>query len=278
MLVLKVGGNEIDDPNFVKQLGQVLVSVQAPMVLVHGGGKEIKQLQERLGLEAQYIDGLRVTDEESLALVEMVLAGRINKRLVASLSNAGLDAFGMSGIDRASIQAEKMEHPGGDLGYVGKITRVKADVFRHLINDDVVPILSPICYGPGGHIFNVNADHVALAVAVALDADELVFLTNVPGVLHNEALLPALTAPEVEALIDEAVIFGGMIPKVKSALQAVERGVKAVRITNLAGLRQGTGTVITAVNPVEATHIATQVPTKLHHNRHKITEPEIKPS
>lgn len=274
MLVLKVGGNEIDDPDFVKQLGKVLVSLQEPMLLVHGGGKEIKQLQERLGFEAQYIDGLRVTDEESLALVEMVLAGRVNKRLVASLSNAGLDAFGMSGIDRASIQAEKLEHPNGDLGHVGKITHVKADVFRHLIDDNVVPILSPICYGPGGHIFNVNADHVALAVAVALEATQLVFLTNVPGVLHNEALLPALAAAEVESLIREEVIVGGMIPKVKSALQAVAGGVKAVRITNLVGLQQGSGTVITAQTTMEPPTSAK----KPRNNIQKITEPEIKQS
>ncbi|MEM7029396.1 MAG: acetylglutamate kinase [Chloroflexota bacterium] len=244
MLVLKVGGNEIDDPDFVEQFGKVLDTLSESTMVVHGGGKEIKQLQEKLGLEAQYIDGLRVTDEESLVLVQMVLAGRVNKRLVAALSSAGLDVFGMSGIDRASIQAEKLEHPSGDLGYVGKITHVKADVFHHLLRDNIVPIVSPICYGPGGDVFNVNADHVALAVAIALDADQLVFLTNVPGVLHDGDLLPDLTPAEVEALISEAVIFGGMIPKVRSALDAVDSGVQSVRITNLDGLKAGTGTVI----------------------------------
>lgn len=247
MLILKVGGNEIDDREFVDRLGQVLNTLTEPVILVHGGGKEIKQLQERLGVEPQYIDGLRVTDEDSLALVQMVLAGRVNKRLVASLSHAGLDALGMSGIDRACIQAKKLEHPGGDLGYVGQITHVRTNVFKRLLEDDVIPILSPICYGPGGYVFNVNADHVASALAVALEATELVFLTNVPGVLHAGTLLTKLTPAEVEALITEAVIFGGMIPKVRSALEAVKAGVHSVRITNLTGLQQGTGTTISNV-------------------------------
>ena len=263
MLILKVGGNEIDDAGFVENLGQALLSVAEPMLLVHGGGKEINQLQEKLGLAPQYIDGLRVTDEDSLALVQMVLAGRINKRLVAALSNAGLDVFGMSGIDRVSIQAKKMEHPGGDLGYVGQVTRVKAEVFQSLLDDGVMPIVSPICYGPGGYVFNVNADHVALALAVALKAKELVFLTNVPGVLHGGALLPELTPAEVEALIAEAVIVGGMIPKVRSALEAVNGGVASVRITNLEGLRHGAGTKITPLKQSPAAEIAPPDPTKI---------------
>lgn len=244
MLVLKVGGNEIDDAEFVAKLGGALTTVVEPLILVHGGGKEIKQLQERLGLEPQYIDGLRVTDEDSLILVQMVLAGRVNKRLVAALSNAGLDVFGMSGIDRASIQAKKLEHPGGDLGYVGQITHVKAEVFRHMLEDGITPIVSPICYGPGGYVFNVNADHVALALATALPARELVFLTNVPGVLHQGTLLSELTPAEVETLIAGGVIVGGMIPKVRSALEAVNGGVASVRITNLEGLQAGRGTKI----------------------------------
>jgi acetylglutamate kinase len=245
MRILKVGGNEIDSPEFVGRLGQGLASLGEPVVLVHGGGKEIKQLQERLGLEAQYIDGLRVTDEDSLALVQMVLAGRINKRLVATLSNAGLDVFGMSGIDRACIQAKKLEHPNGDLGYVGQVTYVKTGVFTRLLEDNIFPILSPICYGPGGSIFNVNADHVALALAVALAADELVFLTNVPGVLKDEVFIPKLSPAEAETLIGQGIIAGGMIPKVRSALEAVAGGVNSVRITDLDGLSQGTGTTIT---------------------------------
>jgi acetylglutamate kinase len=251
MLVFKVGGNEIDDPVFIKRLGRTIAALPEPPILVHGGGKEIKQLQERLGVEPQYIDGLRVTDAESLSLVQMVLVGRINKRLVAALSEAGVDAFGMSGIDRACIRAKKLEHPGGDLGYVGQITYIRTEVFERLLEDSVTPVLSPICYGPGGFVFNVNADHVAVAVAVALEADELVFISNVPGVLRDKKLLPQLTPAEIKTLVAEKVIHGGMIPKIRSALKAVEDGVVSVRITNLAGLKKGTGTTIVDIKNQE---------------------------
>jgi acetylglutamate kinase len=175
----------------------------------------------------------------------MVLAGRINKRLVASLGAAGVDAMGMSGVDRGSVKAEKMQHPGGDLGQVGRIVSVRREVFTRLLEDGITPVLSPICFGPDGGIFNVNADHVAQAVAIALNADTLVFVSNVPGVLKDDTLLPQLTAAEVEQLIADEIIVGGMIPKVRSALDAVNGGVAAVKITNLAGLKAITGTTIT---------------------------------
>ncbi len=244
MLVLKIGGGELDDPAFVAQLGDAVAALPAPPVLVHGGGKEIRELQERLGVKPQYIDGLRVTDAESLSIVQMVLAGRINKRLVASLSQAGLDAFGMSGVDRNAVKAEKLVSAAGDLGQVGRVVGVRTEVFTRLLDDNVTPVLSPICYGADGSIFNVNADHVAMAVAIQMSAEALVFVSNVPGVLRQGELLARLTAAEVEALIDDKVIVDGMIPKVRSALEAVAGGVPEVRITNLAGLKEGTGTAI----------------------------------
>ena len=246
MLVIKIGGNELDDPTFIDKIGQAIAALAEPPILVHGGGKEIRELQQRLGVEPQYIDGLRVTDPESLSIVKMVLAGRINKQLVASLLTAGVDAFGMSGVDRSSIKAEKLQHPAGDLGQVGRIVEVRETVFKRFLEDGVTPVLSPICYGPDGSIFNVNADHVARAVAIALQADTLVFVSNVPGVLRDQELLPHLTSAEVEQLIEEKVIIEGMIPKVRSALEAVNGGVAAVKITNVAGLKEGTGTVIVA--------------------------------
>lgn len=244
MQVIKIGGNELDDPQFVGGMGQAIAALGEPVILVHGGGKEIRELQERLGVEPQYIDGLRVTDPASLSIVKMVLAGRINKRLAASLGAAGVDAFGMSGVDRASIKAEKLQHPSGDLGQVGRIVEVRTEVFRHLLDAGVTPVVSPVCYGPDGTIFNVNADHVAQALAIALQADTLVFVSNVPGVLKDDQLLPRLTITEVEQLIADGVITSGMIPKVRSAVSAVQGGVAAVKITNLAGLKEGTGTVI----------------------------------
>lgn len=245
MFVLKIGGQELDAPDFVKRIGQAVAALPAPPILVHGGGKEIKELQTRLGVKPQYIDGLRVTDAESLDIVQMVLVGRVNKRLVSSLSMAGVDAFGMSGVDRNAIKAEKLGHPGGDLGQVGRVVHVRTEVFSRLLEDGITPVLSPLCYGADGSIFNVNADHVAMAVAIAMQAEELVFVSNVPGILKEKRLLPHLTAAGVETLIAEKVIVNGMIPKSRAALEAVQGGVSAVRITNLDGVKAGTGTVIT---------------------------------
>ncbi|MDX1520417.1 MAG: acetylglutamate kinase [Anaerolineae bacterium] len=244
MQVIKIGGNELDDPDFIDRMGTAIAALNDEAIVVHGGGKEIRELQSKLGLTPQYISGLRVTDAASLDVVQMVLAGRVNKRLVASLVTAGVDAFGMSGIDRGVIKAEKLEHPDGDLGQVGRVVQIRTEVFTRLIEDGTVPILSPICYGADGSIFNVNADHVAQAVAIALQAEALVFVSNVPGVLHKKKVLPHLTAAEVKQLIEDNVIIDGMIPKVQSALDAVGGGVAAVKITNLDGLKAGTGTTI----------------------------------
>ncbi|GAB4541937.1 MAG: acetylglutamate kinase [Anaerolineae bacterium] len=242
--VIKIGGNELDDPSFVAGLVQVVKGLPEAPLLVHGGGKEIRTLQERLGLEPQYIDGLRVTDLESLAVVQMVLAGRINKRLVASLTAAGVDAFGMSGVDRGAVKAEKLEHPAGDLGWVGRVVSVRGEVFQRLLEENITPVLSPICWGADGSMFNVNADHVAMAIASALGVERLVFVSNVPGVLVGDQLVDHITPAQAETFIRDGIIVGGMLPKIRAALEAVASGVAAVCITNLQGLSQGTGTIV----------------------------------
>jgi acetylglutamate kinase len=242
--IIKVGGNELDDAAFVTELVRALKGLPSPPVLVHGGGKEIRTLQERLGLVPQYVDGLRVTDLESLAVVQMVLAGRVNKRLVAALTAAGVDAFGMSGVDRSAVKAEKLVHPAGDLGWVGRVVAVRSEVFSRLLEDGVTPVVSPICWGLDGTMFNVNADHVAMAIAGAMAAEALVFVSNVPGVLADGELIERITATQIEALIARGVIAGGMVPKARSALEAVAGGVAAVCITNIDGLVQGTGTLV----------------------------------
>jgi acetylglutamate kinase len=242
--VIKVGGNELDDPAFVEGLVEVLKKLPEPPVLVHGGGKEIRSLQERLGLQPQYVDGLRVTDLDSLAVVQMVLVGRINKRLVAVLNAEGVDAFGMSGVDRGAVKAEKLNHPSGDLGWVGRVVGVRTEVFDRLLDDGITPVLSPVCWGADGSMFNVNADHVALAIAIELKAKTLVFVSNVPGVLADDQLVERIGPGQAEALIADGIVFGGMVPKVRSALEAVAGGVGAVRITNLEGLAEGRGTLV----------------------------------
>lgn len=244
MLVLKVGGNEIDDPEFLSGLARVVAALPAPPVVVHGGGKEIADLQVKFGVTPHFIEGLRVTDETSLAIAEMVLSGRVNKRIVVALMQAGVDALGLSGVDRGIVRVQKMQHPAGDLGRVGRVVNVRGEILSDLVDRKTVPVLSPISLGDDG-AYNVNADSVACAIACALNAEAVVFVTNVPGVLQGETVIPALTPGEAHGLIKTQVIRGGMIPKVRAALEAVAGGARAARITNLDGLLSGTGTVFT---------------------------------
>ncbi|MBI5033399.1 MAG: acetylglutamate kinase [Chloroflexi bacterium] len=244
MLVLKVGGNEIDDANFLKGFARAVAAMKDTPIIVHGGGKEIADLQLKFGLTPQFVEGLRVTDDASLAIAEMVLSGRVNKRIVCALINAGADAMGMSGIDRGVVRVEKMLHPAGDLGRVGKVVSVRGQVLCDFVSQKIVPVISPISLGDEG-AYNVNADSVACAIAAALNADAVVFVTNVAGVMKENQVIPSLTPREVETLIKIQVIRGGMIPKVRAALDAVSNGAKAARITNLEGLMNGSGTVVT---------------------------------
>lgn len=243
MVVLKIGGNEIDDVNFLNGFARAVAEMRETPVIVHGGGKEIAELQLRYGLTPRFVEGLRVTDDTSLAIAEMVLSGRVNKRIVAALITAGADALGLSGVDRALVRVEKMQHPAGDLGRVGKVVSVRAAVLRDLLAQHIVPVISPISLGDDG-AYNVNADSVACAIASALNADAVVFVTNVAGVMQDNQAIPQLTAAQAEALIKSQVIKGGMIPKVRAALDAVASGVCSARITNLEGLVSGEGTVV----------------------------------
>lgn len=245
MLVLKVGGNEIDDASFLTGFANAVAKMNETPVVVHGGGKEIADLQVKLGLTPRFVEGLRVTDDASLAIAEMVLSGRVNKRIVAAMLNAGADAIGLSGMDRALVRVEKMQHPSGDLGRVGKPVSVRGEVLCDFTARKIVPVVSPISLGDEG-AYNVNADSVACAIAAALNADAVVFVTNVPGVIQNDQVVPSLTARQAESLIKSKVIFGGMIPKVRAALDAVAGGAKVARITNLEGLMNGGGTMFSA--------------------------------
>ncbi len=150
MLVLKVGGNEIDDVNFLHGFAQTVAALGEMPVVVHGGGKEIADLQAKFGLVPHFVDGLRVTDETVLAIAEMVLSGRVNKRIVATLIQAGVDAIGLSGVDRGLIRVEKMEHPAGDLGRVGRVVGVRSDILLQIVAQRVVPVISPISLGADG--------------------------------------------------------------------------------------------------------------------------------
>ncbi|MDZ4763851.1 MAG: acetylglutamate kinase [Chloroflexota bacterium] len=246
--VIKISGSELDDPVYVERFAQIVRNLDAPPVIVHGGGKEISEMQRRMNIEPRYFDGVRMTDAESLVLVEMVLCGTINKRLVRVLVNAGIDALGMSGVDRGMIRADKMRFAAYldmDMGFTGVVTSVRAEVVRDYLNARWTPVIAPICMGATTN-YNVNADHVAGAVAGSIGAERLIFLSNVLGVLDkNKTLIPALNATQTASLIADGTIFGGMIPKVRVALEALERGAQTVVIGNLDTLATGVGTTFT---------------------------------
>ncbi len=241
-IIIKISGHELDNAEVLAGFAQVIRDLNAPVVIVHGGGKEISQLQERLNIQPKFVDGVRVTDAESLTLVEMVLCGTINKRMVRTLVNAGVNALGISGVDGGMISAAKLLHESVDFGFTGEVTAVRVDLLLNLLDLGIVPVVAPICLGVDNN-FNVNADHVAGALASALEAERLVFLSNVPGVLKDSQLIETLTPEQAEALIADGTIFGGMIPKVRTALNALEDDVQQAVITDLDGLRAGGGTV-----------------------------------
>jgi len=243
-IVIKLSGHDLNNAAYLHEFSIYVREVEPPVVIVHGGGKEISSLQQKLGIEPQYIDGVRVTDPASLSIVEMVLCGTINKRLVRHLVTVGLDAQGMSGVDRGLIRARKMTHADVDMGFTGEVDTVRGDLLLDWLKQKIVPVIAPICLGDGS-AYNVNADHVAGAVAGAINAERVVFLSNVDGVLHDNKVIPRLTASDIQAAIDDGIIYGGMIPKVQTALAVLDAGVPNVIITSLVGLKSHGGTLIT---------------------------------
>lgn len=246
MHVVKIGGNELSDPGFVNTLAETISRMKQntgePVIIVHGGGRAIASLQAKLGLEPVKVDGLRVTDLESLSVAQMVLSGHSNKIVVKALLEAGLDALGISGIDGAVLRCQKKQHAAVDLGYVGEIVQVRADLLQRLAAMGITIVLSPISLGQDGLTYNVNADEAATAVALALMAKQLDFVSNVPGVLRDGSVIPHLSAAETKQLIADGTISGGMIPKVRAALDAVNMGVAQTRIVDLAGFALAGGT------------------------------------
>lgn len=243
-IVIKIGGHEIADHDFLTELAETVRDLDVPAVIVHGGGAEISELQQIMGIVPQYLDGVRVTDEASLKVVEMVLCGVVNKRLVRYLVNAGVDAAGMSGVDRGLVRAVKMAHDSQDMGLTGQVSSVRGEVLREMLAQGITPVIAPVSLGADAPVnYNVNADHVAGAVAAAINADRVVFITNVEGVLVDGASQPYLDVAATHALIEDGTITGGMIPKVQTALGALDGGVPQAVITNLHGLKTGGGTV-----------------------------------
>ncbi len=240
--VIKVGGNELTDHTYLRALGELLTTLSMPAIVVHGGGKEISQVQERYGIAPQMVDGVRVTDATTLQIVTMVLAGLVNKRLVATFLSAGIDALGLSGADRGIVRAVKMAHETVDMQYTGEVSSIDAAKLIPLLRAGMTPVIAPICLGEDT-LYNVNADHVAGAIAGALGAERVIFLTDVEGVLIADAVAAQITSAEAERYIADGTITGGMVPKVRTALHALQSEVSGAVITNLDGLRTHGGTV-----------------------------------
>jgi len=235
VIVLKYGGAAMDSAGLAATFAEdvmLLQSVGIKPVIVHGGGPAVTQLSERLGIETTFVDGLRVTDAATLDVATMVLAGKLNTDVVASLVAGGVSAVGLSGVDGRLLLARKQEAP--DLGFVGEVVHVHADVLATLIDRAFVPVVASIAIDEHGQAYNVNADVVASELAIALDAEKLVYLNDVPGLIGPTGdLLSELSAKQASDLLaTPGVIDGGMIPKVESAVRALQAGVGKVHLVD----------------------------------------------
>ena len=262
-LVVKYGGHAMADgmsgDSFARDV-VLLKQVGINPIVVHGGGPQIAHMLKRLGIETRIVDGLRVTDRETMEVVEMVLAGTINKQLVSAINAEGGCAIGLTGKDGGLIEARKLYRgrSGGttvDYGFVGEPQRIAAGVLDTFKQSDIIPVIAPIGVGAGGETYNINADTVAGAVAAAVKATRLLLLTDVAGVLDaDKKLIAELTAARARQLIAEGVINGGMIPKIETCLDAVDGGVEAAVIVDgrvphailLELFTEGAGTLIRA--------------------------------
>lgn len=242
--VVKYGGHAMSDPAAAQQFAQDIVLLKAvgvDPVVVHGGGPQIGQMLKKLGVQSEFVNGLRVTDEQTADVAEMVLSGAINKEIVAHIGQAGGKAVGISGKDGRMVQARKLEHLiydaekdeeiQVDLGFVGEPVAVDITLIEHLELAGMIPVVAPIAIGADGETYNVNADTMAGAIAAALGAKRLFLLTDVAGVLDKQGqLLTDLTPEDITRLRADRTITGGMIPKLETCLSAVQGGVDAAVI------------------------------------------------
>ena len=233
-VVIKYGGNAMINEELKQQVMEdiaLLWLIGVKVVLVHGGGPEISQTMKRLGKEAVFIDGLRVTDKETVDIVQMVLAGKINKTLVNLIQMKGGHAVGLSGIDGGILEAKVKDER---LGYVGEITKVRPQPITDLLEKNYIPVVSTVASDRMGNTYNINGDTAAAYLAGALGAERLIMMTDIAGILMDKddpsTLIPSITVSEAKKLYDQGVISGGMIPKVDCCIEALEHGVNNVVI------------------------------------------------
>jgi len=243
-IVVKYGGNAMTEESLKNGFARDIVLMKLVgmnPVVVHGGGPQIGELLEKLGKKTKFIKGMRVTDTETMDIVEMVLGGSVNKEIVNLIHQHGGNAVGLTGKDGDLIRARKLDMKAFnedleaseiiDLGHVGEVSRINTKVLDMLIKDDFIPIIAPVGVGEDGRSYNINADFVAGKVAEALQAEKLMLLTNTAGLLDKKGqLLTGLNAEKVDALIADGTIYGGMLPKIQCALDAVQSGVKSSHI------------------------------------------------
>lgn len=234
-IVVKYGGNAMKDDTMIASFARDIALMKAVgmnPVVVHGGGPQIGSHLERLGKKSEFIEGMRVTDDETMDVVEMMLGGLVNKAVVSALNQQGGRAVGLTGKDDMLIRARKMRLKSGqDIGQVGEVEKIDPRIINHLESGGFIPVIAPIGVGDQGEAYNINADVAAGKIAAVLQAEKIIFLTNAPGVLDKQdRILTGLTVPQVEDLIADGTIHGGMVPKVRYALDAVNSGVKSAHI------------------------------------------------
>ena len=234
IVVIKYGGNAMINEELKQQVMEdiaLLWLIGVKVVLIHGGGPEISETMKKLGKKSEFVNGLRVTDKETVDIVQMVLAGKVNKTLVNLLQMKGGHAVGLSGIDGGILEATMKDEK---LGYVGEVTKIRTQPITDLLEKNYIPVISTIASDRQGNTFNINGDTAAASIAGALGAERLIMMTDIAGILRDKddpsTLIPEVTVSEAKQLFEEGVISGGMIPKVDCCIEAIEKGVRHVVI------------------------------------------------
>ncbi|HHX2511817.1 TPA: acetylglutamate kinase [Neisseria subflava] len=239
IIVIKYGGNAMTEPALKEGFARDVVLLKLiglHPVIVHGGGPQINEMLEKVGKKGEFVQGMRVTDSETMDIVEMVLGGHVNKEIVSMITTFGGRAVGITGRDNHFIKAKKLlidtpEQKGVDIGQVGTVADIDTRLVEGLVERGCIPVIAPIGVGQNGEAFNINADLVAGKLAEKLKAEKLLMMTNIPGVLDKEGkLLTTLTPSRIDELIEDGTLYGGMLPKIASAVEAAKSGVKATHI------------------------------------------------
>ncbi len=254
-ILIKIGGRACEGEQGFKQLATAIKSIgQMEIVIVHGGGTEISQALKNAKHKTQFIDGIRVTRADDIKIIETVLSKKINHRIASKLEKYGVPCSCLSGRSKRLLVVEPLTRHGQDFGYVGKIKQVNTEVVLESLNAGQVPVVSPISANQEGQSYNVNADSAAAAIAAAIQCTDLVFVTDVPGVLVDGEIRPSLSIQQSQVLIADGIIKGGMVAKMESAFEALNRGVPQVHIIQWQGVQtlhdiikgqSGSGTTVT---------------------------------